>query len=543
MSKWLEIQVAIAENRCELVLSGPEISKRIEEEGLDENIFTVSKLNYLEINRTSLSRLPCGIGQLHNLSKLSLHSNALTSIPDTIGSLTLLKHLDLSRNAIASLPETINALEQLHTLNLSTNQLSQLPLLSKLTKLTVLDISHNKFDEFPPPLLDRCLLHLSELRARGNGIPQVPFSVANLQSLKVLDVEDNAVKTVAGELGDNPKLKEVFLNGNPLTDRRLFKMVTQCHHKQVIEYIRSNCPREVKTEEDGKGKKKKKKKGKGASDGEANEVDKIVDSIRVLRLKDEVPTVMVSDATKDVRQYIVCCILKDVDLKSDGNFKKFIALQTRLHDNECKKRTVATIATHDLSKVGTVLTYDARPPAGIMIMPLSRPKAVSALELFTQLKKEADAVRKEKKRNTYSGIHKFLHLLDDKPLFPCLVASDGRVISFPPITNSELSKIGPDTTDVFVEVTGTVSLGACKEVMDALIRETIKLEVHDEEVESTHCVMVVQQVKVVNAQHQLKVVYPAQPDLQLQDVKIIRDEEIWPDIKQAEQKGVEAPAQ
>lgn len=38
--------------------------------------------------------------------------------------------------------------------------------------------------------------------------------------------------------------------------------------------------------------------------------------------------------------------------------------------------------------------------------------------------------------------HRYLHLLDGKENYPCLVDAEGDVISFPPITNSEKTKVG-----------------------------------------------------------------------------------------------------
>lgn len=43
--------------------------------------------------------------------------------------------------------------------------------------------------------------------------------------------------------------------------------------------------------------------------------------------------------------------------------------QTRLHDGPlCGKRTVATIATHDLKAIKSPLLYDARLPATIQVI-------------------------------------------------------------------------------------------------------------------------------------------------------------------------------
>lgn len=41
-----------------------------------------------------------------------------------------------------------------------------------------------------------------------------------------------------------------------------------------------------------------------------------------------------------------------------------------------------------------------------------------------------------------SLLHRYLHLLDGKENYPCLVDAEGDVISFPPITNSEKTKVG-----------------------------------------------------------------------------------------------------
>ena len=44
--------------------------------------------------------------------------------------------------------------------------------------------------------------------------------------------------------------------------------------------------------------------------------------------------------------------------------------QTRLHEDICVKRQVATIATHDLEKIKGPLLYDAMEPKKIMVLSL-----------------------------------------------------------------------------------------------------------------------------------------------------------------------------
>lgn len=67
---------------------------------------------------------------------------------------------------------------------------------------------------------------------------------------------------------------------------------------------------------------------------------------------------------------------------------------------------------------------------------------MSGSDLFAKLQTEANNLRKEKKRSTYSGIHKYLYLIEGKSQYPCVLNSKNEVVSFPPITNSDISKVG-----------------------------------------------------------------------------------------------------
>ena len=134
-------------------------------------------------------------------------------------------------------------------------------------------------------------------------------------------------------------------------------------------------------------------------------MNKICDILDVLHVSEASPQVVAEGEVKDVRPFIVSCIVRNVDLRS-ANFKKFIQLQTKLHDGVCDKRNAATIATHDLAKLPKGnLRYTAKAPGDLKIIPLHKTKEFDAETLVTHLKNEAEAYRKEKKRNTLSGVH------------------------------------------------------------------------------------------------------------------------------------------
>jgi len=227
-----------------------------------------------------------------------------------------------------------------------------------------------------------------------------------------------------------------------------------------------------------------------------------------------------------------------------------------LHQGICEDRQKATIATHDLSKLlpppitfATKLGekkpqepvsdeppkreafFDGRVPTKISLVPLGRAQEMTAMAYYRLLNEEADQHRKEKKRSTISGIHKYLHLLKGKQQYPVLLDyNQTHALSLPPLTNSEYSRINSNTKNVFVEVTG-ISIPICREVMNEFIRSIIDLDVKDDESEEVvHMVhldgdkqtLFIEPVVVHGLEDdQLIVKFPAKIDLQFDDVNMI----------------------
>jgi phenylalanyl-tRNA synthetase beta subunit len=215
----------------------------------------------------------------------------------------------------------------------------------------------------------------------------------------------------------------------------------------------------------------------------------------------------------------------------------------------------ATIATHDLARINSPLAYTAKKPQEMKLTPLFKMKETTAQKLVGKLRQEAEELRKEKKRNTYSGIHKYLNLLDGQPLYPCLLDKDDVVISFPPITNCDITKVTKDTSNIFIEVTSSASLDTCKKVMDQLLQSLLEMGIGGAQAsapteatatneESTEAeddipteedfegyvpliqdqVLDLEQVKVVDFDSGgLKVLYPSRTDLASQYFRVIRE--------------------
>ena len=204
---WPEVAQAREENRHELVLSGDLIEKQIKDcDGLDPEIFNLIQLNYLKVSSTSLDKIPETICSLENLTNLVLQANQLTSLPESIGKLTKLKLLDISQNSLEEIPNSIGLLDNLSTLNARNNNISNIDSLKTCSHLAHVDLRNNSLSSFPD-ICSEDLSFIADLLFSGNKIDSIPENINVLSSLKCLDLIDNCIKEIPGELADCPKLK------------------------------------------------------------------------------------------------------------------------------------------------------------------------------------------------------------------------------------------------------------------------------------------------------------------------------------------------
>ena len=159
----------------------------------------------------------------------------------------------------------------------------------------------------------------------------------------MLDLSNNKLREIPSDLSDCPKLKEINFKGNKLNDKRLEKMVNGCQTKSILDYLRGK--RKGRQGEDGadagntdKRKRQQQRKKKVADEqDEVEELNKMV--VRVLHVSDPSTalTVQVSAEVKDVRPYLVCCVVRGMNLKSGNALKRFLMAQVgenRMHQTK-----------------------------------------------------------------------------------------------------------------------------------------------------------------------------------------------------------------
>ncbi|ORZ08418.1 beta subunit of phenylalanyl-tRNA synthetase [Absidia repens] len=150
---------------------------------------------------------------------------------------------------------------------------------------------------------------------------------------------------------------------------------------------------------------------------------------------------IVKPETAQIRPFIVGAILRNITFTPE-NYASFIDLQDKLHNNICRKRTLASMGTHDLDTIQGPFTYEALAPKDIKFIPLNQTKEMDGNTLMEHY----DADR---------NLGKFLHIIRDSPVYPVVFDASRTVCSLPPIINSDHSKIKLSTKNVFVEITAT----------------------------------------------------------------------------------------
>ncbi|KAF8607952.1 phenylalanyl-tRNA synthetase [Ceratobasidium sp. AG-I] len=152
-------------------------------------------------------------------------------------------------------------------------------------------------------------------------------------------------------------------------------------------------------------------------------------------------TITISPETAQIRPYFAGAILRNVHF-TPRSYASFIDLQDKLHQNIARRRQLVAIGTHDLDTLKPPFTYEALPPNQIKFIALGKTEEKHADELM----------------QIYQGekhLSRYLHLIENSPVYPIIYDSARTVLSMPPIINSEHSKITLNTRNVFIDLTAT----------------------------------------------------------------------------------------
>ncbi|SCV99728.1 LAFE_0B01200g1_1 [Lachancea fermentati] len=150
----------------------------------------------------------------------------------------------------------------------------------------------------------------------------------------------------------------------------------------------------------------------------------------------------IEPSTEQIRPYAAAAILRNITF-NQKSYDSFIALQDKLHSNICRNRSLVAVGTHDFDTIQGPFHYRALPPNDFKFVPLNQTKEMTGAQIVELYKQP------EQKNN----LGRFVHIIEDSPVYPVIFDSNDTVCSLPPLINSEHSKISLDTKNVFIEVT------------------------------------------------------------------------------------------
>ncbi len=163
-----------------------------------------------------------------------------------------------------------------------------------------------------------------------------------------------------------------------------------------------------------------------------------LDSIKY-KVKETKNKFIITKELASIRPFAVGAIVRNVKF-TDDLIKEIIWVQEKLHATYCRSRRKAAIGIYPLDNIKFPVYFKAKTPKEIKFIPLDFNEELTGDEI---LKKHPTGI-------------KYAHLINKFNKYPVLEDSEGKILSMPPIINSEvMGKVTKDTKDVFIEVTGT----------------------------------------------------------------------------------------
>ncbi|MDY6862758.1 MAG: phenylalanine--tRNA ligase subunit beta [Thermodesulfobacteriota bacterium] len=146
----------------------------------------------------------------------------------------------------------------------------------------------------------------------------------------------------------------------------------------------------------------------------------------------------ITNKKRSYRPFIVGALVRTITA-NDIFLKTVMTLQENLHWALGRNRKLASIGIYDLDRLTPPFTYTAFAPEALSFTPLAmKDKALTPEQILKEHPKG----------------RAFAFLLKDFEKYPFLIDSKGKVLSMPPIINSEDSRVTVNTKNVFIDVTG-----------------------------------------------------------------------------------------
>ena len=141
-----------------------------------------------------------------------------------------------------------------------------------------------------------------------------------------------------------------------------------------------------------------------------------------------------------IRPFICCSVVKNVML-TDTIIRGLMHLQDKLDQTYGRNRQKTSIGIYNFDLISPPLNYSVTKPSEVSFVPLGFEEKMNLAEILEQHPKGKE----------------YGHIVKKHSVYPILLDSERKVLSFPPVINSnDLGRVTEETGNLLVEVTGTV---------------------------------------------------------------------------------------
>jgi phenylalanyl-tRNA synthetase beta chain len=144
--------------------------------------------------------------------------------------------------------------------------------------------------------------------------------------------------------------------------------------------------------------------------------------------------IIVDNKVRNTRPYIMSFIARNGKM-DDETLKQLISMQEDLHNGIGRRRKKASIGIHNMDAIDFPVRYTAIEDSLLSFVALGQNKKQNIRQILDE--------------SEYSNL---LHGINRYPL---IIDKNNDVISFPPIINSEKTRVTPNTKNLFIEITAT----------------------------------------------------------------------------------------
>lgn len=156
----------------------------------------------------------------------------------------------------------------------------------------------------------------------------------------------------------------------------------------------------------------------------------------------------VDKSVENVRPFVVGGLIREVEM-TDPLVKSLMDMQEKLHATIGRKRAKVSIGVHDFDQVTPPFVYKAVEPKSVKFIPLASTRQMNLDEILKEHEKGID----------------YAFIMEGLDRYPLIVDVNEDVLSFPPIINGVLTTVTEETTNIFLDVTGT-DLAGCKTALN-----------------------------------------------------------------------------